>query len=200
MRIGPPCAILVLTAALCHAQEPRYVPVGLFIGAIEEGARIFTPIRLLPFEHPEAQGHQFPNALVLHRSELEVLVQLGERVGLHLTATLERYPRPAVEEWAYEDFTPPPAAAMAGAPTVTPAEGPPLPGLRVAAFLGDTLIAFIVDTRGLSLDKRGMRRPTSMGLDLSRAEFLDALRSVGQRYGREGLVIVSYGSGGERLR
>lgn len=198
MRIGPPCAILVLTAALCHAQEPRYAPVGLFIGAIEEGARIFTPVRLLPFDHLEAQGHEFPNALALHQSEFELLVDLGERVGFHLTATLERYPRPPVEEWAYERFTPPPHAAMAGAPIVTPAEGSPLPGLRVAAFLGDTLIAFIVDTRGLSLEERGMQRPTSMGLDLRRAEFLDALRSVGQRYGQDGPVVVSYGPGGER--
>ena len=77
MRIGPPCAILLLAAPPCHAQQPRYAPVGLFIGAIEEGARIFTPIRLLPFDHPEAQGHQFPNALALHRSEFDLLVALG---------------------------------------------------------------------------------------------------------------------------
>jgi len=198
MRIGPPCAILVLTAALCHAQEPRYAPVGLFIGAIEEGARIFTPIRLLPFEHPEAQGHQFPNALALHRSEFELLVALGQRVGLQLTATLARYPKPPVDEWTYEGFAPPPVERLATARVLEQPEPPPLPGLRVAAFLGDTLIAFIVDTRGLSLEERGMQRPTSMGLDITRAEFLRRLGQVGVGASEGDPLVVVYRLADER--
>ena len=59
-----------------------YATIGLFIAGIEEGARIFTPIRLLPFEHPESEGPEFPNALQLHESEYETLVWLGQQAGL----------------------------------------------------------------------------------------------------------------------
>jgi hypothetical protein len=41
------------------ARSPAYLTTGIFIGSIEEGARIFTPARLLPFDHREALRHHF---------------------------------------------------------------------------------------------------------------------------------------------
>lgn len=188
--------LLSLLAGTTHASRPQQpsVPVGLFIASIEEGARIFTPVRLLPFEHPDAYGHEFPNALVLHRSELDLLVDLGRRVGLRLTTTLERYPRPPVDEWPYPEIEPPPAIGPSA--REVEAEGPsPLPGLRAAYFRDGRLIAFIVDTRGMTLEERGMDRATSMGLDLARAEFLEALARVADRWapaGEVGEVVVTF--------
>lgn len=175
---------------VASGQEPS-VPVGLFIGSIEEGARIFTPVRLLAFEHPDALGHEFPNALVLHRSEADLLVDLGRRVGLSLKTTLERYPRSPVDEWPYPELEPPPAIAPSA--REVDADGPaPLPGLRAAYFRDGRLVAFIVDTRGMSLAERGMSRATSMGLDLTRAEFLEALARVANRWARSGEVVVAF--------
>jgi len=171
-------------------QEPT-LTVGIFIGAIEEGARIFTPVRLLPFEHPEADGHEFPNALALHESELELLVDLGRRVGLSLGTTLERYPRPPVEEWAYDGFEPPPGIGPS-ARTVEATDPPPLPGLGAAYVRDGRPIAFIVDTRGMTLAERGMTRPTSMGLDLTRASFLELLGEAIDRYAPSGEVVVTF--------
>jgi len=180
-------------ATSAHASGPQEpsVPIGLFIASIEEGARIFTPVRLLPFEHPDAFGHEFPNALVLHRSELDLLVDLGHRVGLGLATTLERYPRPPVDEWPYPELEPPPAIGPSAREVA--ADGPPpLPGLRAACFRDGRLIAFIVDTRGMTLGERGMSRPTSMGLDLTRAEFLEALGRVADRWAPAGEVVVTF--------
>jgi hypothetical protein len=39
-------------------------------------------------------------------------------------------------------------------------------------------ICFIVDARNLTLAERGMKRPTSMGLDISRSDFLSALGRI----------------------
>lgn len=182
--------VLMAAARADEWQEPT-LTVGLFIGAIEEGARIFTPVRLLPFEHPESEGHEFPNALALHRSELELLVDLGGRVGLLLRTTLERYPRPPVEEWAYDEFEPPPAIGPS-ARTVEATDPPALPGLRAAYFRDGRPIAFIVDTRGMTLAERGMTRATSMGLDLTRAEFLELLGRAAARYPASGDVVVTF--------
>lgn len=84
----------VLHLILAHdvsAQErsqPQPLVFGVFIASIEEGARVFTPIRLLPFEHPDAFNHEFPNALVNHTTEVEAVVHLGELAGLRLRTTL----------------------------------------------------------------------------------------------------------------
>jgi hypothetical protein len=152
-------AVLIVAAALWLPAAPAasqteaakpYAPVGLFFGAIEEGARIFTPARLLPFEHPDALGHEFPtvrpppDTTALHRAV----------VSRHLRAVA------------------------------------PLPGLRAALFDGSQLVAFLVDTRGLSLAERGMSRPTSMGLDVARVEFLRRVTSAAPPLGSSGLVAV----------
>lgn len=178
--------------------SPRYeqkpvVPVGLFIGAIEEGARIFTPVRLLPFEHPEAEGHEFPNALQLHQSEYEALVWLGEQVGLKLAATLQRYPKPPVAAWGYEAFAEVPVDAIKQATVHRRQQAAsPLPGLKAVAFHDGVPVCFIVDTRGLTLRERGMDRPTTMGLDLTRAQFLAGLHEIGNTLTGAGSSVVTF--------
>jgi hypothetical protein len=169
------------------------VTTGLFIGAIEEGARIFTPSRLLPFDHPEALGHQFPTALQLHGGEDQLLVLLGQHAGLHLRATLQRYPTEPDTLWPYAPLLSPPVGRFrAVSPIVLPRSDAPLAGLRAVAFLDRFPLAFIVDTRGLSLAERHMQQATTMGLDLTRAEFLDALTAASRAVPATGAAILIY--------
>src|SRR6185503_6035143 len=155
---------LALLFALSTTLGAQYAPVGIFIGSIEEGARIFTPVRLLPLEHPESLGHQFPTVQQLHRGEDRLLLQLGQYAGLRLAATIQPYPVEPDSLWPYAPFLSPPAAQFVSLPpTVKPAATSPLPGLRAAAFVDRIPIAFIVDTRGLSLAERRMRQATTMG-------------------------------------
>ena len=94
-------------------------------------------------------------------------------------------------DWPYPEFQQPPdSAALARAPVRrrAPAEAP-LSGLRAAIFDGSALVAFIVDTRGISLAARHMTRTTSMGLEIDRAEFLRALHSAAAAPG-SGLSVV----------
>jgi len=170
---------LVLPVFRVSARQD-VVPIGVFIGSIEEGARIFTPIRLLPFEHPDSEGHEFPNALRLHEKEVEALVWLGELVGLRLTTTLRRYPATPTADWPYPDFPEFPAERLRTMEIRRlPASDAPIPGLRGAAILDGRMVCFIVDTRGLTLEDRKMERATAMGLDLSRAEFLSRFPDTG---------------------
>ena len=175
------------------AQDGRpHLPFGIFIGSIEEGARIFTPTRLLPLAHPEALGHDFPTTLVHHEAEAETLVLLGEHVGLHLRSTLQRYPRMPVDHWPYPEFSPPPVAQVRAAVVVAlDTSCSPLPGLRVAAFQDRQPLSFIVDTRGMSLGERGMSRATSAGLDMSRQEFTDALAALAEHVPERGMAILA---------
>lgn len=176
-----------------QVASPRYLTTGLFIASIEEGARIFTPVRLLPFDHPESLGHQFPTVQQLHRGEDQVLLALGEAAGLRLGATLERYPTQPDTVWPYAPFIPPPAAEIRGASVIAkPAQDAPLPGLRALALIDRFPIAFIVDTRGLSLADRHMGRPTSMGLDVTRAEFLAAIARAARTAPAAGAAVLVY--------
>lgn len=194
-------AVLIVAAALWLPAAPAasqteaakpYVPVGLFFGAIEEGARIFTPARLLPFEHPDALGHEFPTVLQLYGSEFPMLLWLGEQAGFRLGPTLQRYPTEPAGDWPYPDFRPPPDTTALHRAVVSRRlrAVAPLPGLRAALFDGSQLVAFLVDTRGLSLAERGMSRPTSMGLDLARVEFLRRVTSAAPPPSSSGLVAV----------
>ncbi|HLE55526.1 MAG TPA: HXXEE domain-containing protein [Rhodothermia bacterium] len=193
-----PSLVALSLAALpvsAQGQQPLpYAPVGLFIGSIEEGARIFTPTRLLPFGHPEAGTHQFPTVLQLHGSEFPMLVWLGERVGYRLWPTLERYPTQPESDWPYPDFRQPPdPTTLRAARTIRRARSEaPLPGLRTLLFDGHELVAFIVDTRGLSLADRGMTRATSMGLDVTRAELLARLQRAAPAEGALGISVVLF--------
>lgn len=161
----------------------QYLTFGIFIGSIEEGARIFTPVRFLPFEHPEALGHQFPTVLQFHGGEDRLLVDLGRHAGLLLGATLQRYPTEPDSSWPYTAFRPPPVANfMAVSPIHEKGQSSPLPGLRAVAYVDRFPVAFIIDTRRMSLSARHMDRPTSSGLDITRAQVIDAL-SIAARIG-----------------
>ena len=174
-----------------HTGAKPYAPVGLFFGAIEEGARIFTPVRLLPLDHPEALHHDFPTVLQLHATEFPLLLWLGRQVGFQLWPTLERYPTMPSPDWPYPEFRlPPDSVVLARAPVSRRASvDAPLPGLRAAIFDGSALVAFIVDTRGIPLAARHMTRATSMGLEVDRTEFLRALESAAAAPG-SGLLVV----------
>jgi len=173
---------ILLLSSMAFAQQPvkkPVVPVGIFIGSIEEGARIFTPVRLLPFDHPEAQGHQFPNALQLYGTELNVLLWLGQQAGYKLWATLTRYPKAPSPDWPYGEFSQPDTAHLHSLKCIRrPASDARLNGLKAVLFQSRVPVAFIVDTRNLTLKERGMERATSMGLDINRADFLKALKKA----------------------
>jgi hypothetical protein len=189
-------AVTGLCTAPLVAQQPagpRYLTTGLFIAAIEEGGRIFTPVRLLPFEHSEALGHQFPTVERLHGGEDQILLVIGQAAGLRLGATLQRYPTQPDTLWPYAPFAPPPVTEIRAAPVISqPAADAPLPGLRALAVVDRFPISFIVDTRGLSLADRHMRQATTMGLDLSRAEFLTALTRAAQAAPATGAAVIIY--------
>ena len=182
-------AVLLLlgTGSLAPQDTPpssRFLPVGLFIGSIEEGARIFTPARLLPLEHPEAGGHEFPTVLQLHQGEYPLLVLLGRHAGLLLEPDTT---------WPYRTFSPPPVARFERVtPTVRPAAQAPLPGLRAVTFLDGAPVAFIVDTRHLTLAQWHLDRPTAIGLDVSRADFLAALTRAGREVSGAGAAVIVY--------
>jgi hypothetical protein len=167
------------TPGLSQEVSKQSIPIGIFLGKIEEGARIFTPIRLLPFEHPESQGHQFPNALQLFGTELEVLLWLGKQAGYDLRPTLTRYPMEPSPTWPYKEFLQPDTSHLRSAELIRrPAGDSPLKGLRAVLLADQKLVGFIVDTRNLSLKDRGMERATAMGLDITRADFLKALEKA----------------------
>ena len=175
-------------------QAKPHLPIGLFFGRIEEGARIFTPARLLPLEHPEALGHEFPTLLQLHATEFPALLWLGQRAGLKLWATLQRYPTEPSTDWPYPDFSPPPDTTALGTAPVErrgPTEAP-LAGLLAVLYHDRQPVLFLVDTRELTLEQRNMRVPTTMGLDLTRAEFLAALGRAGQLAPVTGYGVVVF--------
>jgi hypothetical protein len=168
--------------------------VGLFLGRIEEGARIFTPVRLLPFGHPEAGTHQFPTLQQLHGTEFAGFVWLGNQVGLRLGTTLQRYPTEPAADWPYSEFVQPPDSLRLGTAAISrrPHSEVPLPGLRAVLYEGQHAILFLVDTRGLTLAERGMRGATAMGLDITRADLLRALVQAGTHAPSQGLGVVVY--------
>jgi hypothetical protein len=85
-------AIVLLAIVNATAQTPPpplYVTTGIFIASIEEGARIFTPTRLLPFGHPEALTHEFPTVQQFHGGEDQVLLIIGQAAGLGLAGCFD---------------------------------------------------------------------------------------------------------------
>jgi len=196
MRIPAVSVALLIALSTARAQttsSPEYLTTGLFIAAIEEGARIFTPARLLPFDHPESLGHQFPTVQQFHRDEDRLLILLGQHAGLRLSATLQRYPTQPDTLWPYAPFASPPVPILHSATPITRAAAEsPLPGLRAVAFLDRFPLAFIVDTRGITLAERHMQQSTTMGLDITRAQFIDALTSAAQAVPAKGPAILVY--------
>lgn len=176
--------------------EPNaYLTFGIMIGSIEEGARIFTPIRLLPFDHPESLGHEFPNALQFHRSEYEALVYLGEKIGLKLATTLQRYPKQPTDDWVFSEFQRVPLDSLRQAKIIqVDLAASHIPGLGAVALKDRFPLCFIVDTRGLTLKERGMSRPTAMGLDMTRARFLEGLNNIALTLPSAGSFILIFRS------
>ncbi len=173
-------AILAMGLSLGKQKAKPFIPVGIFLGRVEEGARIFTPIRLLPFQHPEAEGHQFPNALQLFGTEFETILWLGNQAGYQLRSTLQRYPKEPSPEWPYREFSQVPDTSTLRSSICIrrPKSDAPLKGLRAVLFVNREPLCFIVDTRYLTLAERGMTRPSSMGLDINRSDFLAALNKA----------------------
>ena len=192
MAAGGFLALHGTTSTSAGDQKP-YLTFGIAIASIEEGARIFTPIRLLPFDHPESYGHEFPNALQLHQSEVDTLVFLGEKLGYGLRTTLIRYPMDPATEWKYPAFQYPQLqkAKSASVKTLKLAESP-IPGLKLVLFVDRFPLCFIVDTRSLTLQQRGMKRATAMGLDMTRKHFLEGLAKTGKSVPERGNWIVIY--------
>jgi hypothetical protein len=195
-------ALLTATAATSLAQEKRrdtrdssgeYATVGLFFGSIEEGARIFTPTRLLPLNHPEAGGHQFPTVLQFHGGEDRLLVILGKEAGLKLGVTLQRYPVEPDTLWPFAPFQRPPVGEFETLSALhRTTKTSPLPGLRAVAYWNGFPLAFIIDTRGMTLAERHMDRGTSSGLDVTRAQVQEALSSAGKGGPAKGAWMVVY--------
>jgi hypothetical protein len=187
--------LLSTSVAVTQTQppQPQYVTTGIFIGSIEEGARIFTPVRLLPFGHPEALDHQFPTAQQLHGGEDQALLIIGAAAGLRLAATLQRYPTQPDSLWPYAPYQPPPVEQIRAAPVIKkPALASPLPGLRAVAYIHHYPISFIVDTRGLTLAERHMSQATTMGLDITRARFVEALTNASKFIGNRSEAILVF--------
>ena len=183
----------VVAAAQASSSPQRYVISGIFIASIEEGGRIFTPARLLPFGHPEALTHEFPTVQQFHGGEDQILIVLGQAIGLRLGATLQRYPTQPDAAWPYPEFKAPPLEAIKHASVIFKRTNEsPLPGLRAVAYVDRVPVSFIVDTRGLTLEQRHMRQATTMGLDINRAAFLDALQKASQFVTRAGAVILAF--------
>jgi len=172
-----------------------FLTFGVTLAGIEEGGRVFGPIQFLPLEHPASAGHDFPNPPRFHQAEVDILVHLGEKIGLGLQATLTRYPDPPTDQWPYPVFAPPPLEAVRVADVKRVSTGSTIPGLRVVAIQDGFPLAFIVDTRDISLKERGMARATAMGLDMTRQEFLDGLRESCRAVPPEGTWILVYPSG-----
>jgi len=174
------------------AAPPAPLTFGLFIAAVEEGGRMFTPIRLVPFEHPDSLSHEFPNAMQQHIDEVRAEEHLGRLVGLHLRATIRRYPRPPAETWRYDgEFAPPEIDRILAAEVHhVPFDDSPVVGLRALAVVDGRPTVFITDTRGLTLAERGMTRPTTSGIDLTRAEFLAGLTAVAAHVPPTGAHII----------
>jgi hypothetical protein len=84
----------------------------------------------------------------------------------------------------------------AGLGTLQPIRRPradaPLKGLKAALFERGELVCFIVDTRDLTLAERGMKRASSMGLDMTRAEFLAGLDKVKASLGSKIIAAVVF--------
>jgi hypothetical protein len=189
-------SLICVTLGVGIAQESSMptVPIGLFFGRIEEGARIFTPVRLLPFEHPESEGHQFPNALQLYGTEFDVLLWLGHQAGYELRATLMRYPKQPSPSWPYKEFSPPDTSALRSARCVMrSSDDAPFKGLRAVLFVNREPTCFIVDTRNLTLEERGMTRASTMGLDMNRADFLRKLDKASAFVPAQSTAAVIFG-------
>jgi len=170
--------------------EKDFIPIGFTLGDLTLGERVITFHRLLPFDHPETQGHQFPTATVFTKKEVEIFMHLGNQIGWNLYATLWRHPATPVDDWMYPDYPELPLAKIKELAIVKPKSPPPLKGLKAVCFLNNEPVIYIIDTRGITLAERGMQRATAGGIDMTRREFLDKLREAQKESsGSDGIII-----------
>lgn len=188
-------AALLAPSARAQEDAPNpYATVVMLLASPDEGARMFSMARLLPPDHPVAIGHDFPTLQTIHPFEVDVLVHLGEQVGLGLRPTLERHKKPSIIWPHYPQFQLPPVEAIRAAPIERRAAAAArVPGLRAVAFVDGLPAAVLIDTRGLSLAERGMQRPTTSGLDITRAHLDEELSRIAADLPSEGSAIVVFG-------
>jgi len=176
--------------SLAQEQEAdHFLPIGFSLGNIEIGERIITFHRLFPLDHPESKGHVFPTATQYSRSEFEVFMHLGSLLGWNLYATLNRHPTFPSEEWQYPDFTEPPFERIKELEVIEQKD-PVLPGLKAICFINRHLIAYILDTRNVSLEDRKLPRAVAGGYDLTREEFIGKLDHEIRRVNNPNAIII----------
>ena len=184
----------VCTLPLISNSQPRknpdFIPIGIYLGDLTLGERVITFTRFLPFSHPETKGHDYPTATLFTKSEVEIFMHLGEQLGWNLYATLWRHPATPVDQWMYPEFPELPVEKIKNLPVVESDDSPPLKGLKAVCFLNDQPVAFIMDTRGITLEERGMKRSTSSGVDMSREEFFSRLSlSQKEMTGSDAIIV-----------
>ena len=127
----------------------------------------------------------------LHQSRYQL--EQAHKHNERLSATLQRYPTQPDTTWPYATFQSPPSAAFQSLqPTIRPAAEATLPGLRAVAYMDRFPLAFIVDTRGLTLAERHMEQATTMGLDITRAQLISTLRDAAQNVPPKGPAVLVY--------
>ena len=176
---------------LMYHQSNSFIPVGIYLGDIEEGARIISFVRLFPKGHSKAEGHDFPTAKVFYIGEVEILLEMGKSLGWNLYATLYRLPDPPIKKWPYLDFEPPPNIKSSGF-TIIERQTVPIPGLLSIACSQEEPLAYIFDTRNLTLEERNMERPTSSGIDISRDKLEMTLTIEYTSFYHRQLAIIVY--------
>ncbi len=177
------------------APKGSFIPVGLFLGSPEEGARMLSAVRLLPRDHRDSRGEQFPLVSTFSKDEVDALLLLGDAAGFDFGPTLDQFPLEPLNNWRYRDFRPPPVSDLEIAKRIfLDSSDAPFHGLVAAAFHDGNPVCFLVDTRSLSLRARDMRRPNELGLDIRRSRFLDGLDRVATaaHVGRRGDFVVVY--------
>lgn len=181
--------LILLISNISIAQE-NYLATGIYLGNIEEGARIISFVRLLPKEHPQAQGHDYPTLFQFHKSEFETHLLLGEQLGWKLYATLFRHPTAPGDDWKFQEYTPINVNRIRDAKSIDKSNSL-IPGIKILACLNNQPVAYIIDTRDLSLKERGMTRATSSGLDMNRDQFEQILKENCQISDEDIIVIFN---------
>lgn len=171
-------------------QEHDYIPIGFSLGDLTLGERVITFHRLLPFDHPETRGHEFPTATVYTKNEVDIFIYIGKQLGWNLYATLWRHPSTPVDKWMYPDYPELPGKKITSLEIIHSKSEPPLKGLRAVCFLNNKPVVYIFDTRGISLKERGMSRATAGGIDMTRKEFLNKLSSAKEDDSKPDVIIV----------
>lgn len=187
-RLILPISILLFSSNIQNLKT-SYLPIGFSLGDVSFGERIITFHRLFPVNHPEAKGHVFPTATQYSKNEVEVLLHLGEQIGWNLYSTLYRHPTYPSDSILFPEFNILPVERIKQLDVVS-SSNPALAGLKVACFLDGNLVAYILDTRGVPLEARGIRRPVAGGYDMPRDEFISRINESLKSTQKTDVIIV----------